>query len=269
MLQQAMHPVHADLNTATLARTDSVGGQKPGAINEEPAPMTEMNIGPGCVGLKLDGPGVTHLEVAATRLDEHDTVEVAVTRPNNEAPMESVAAGPNNDATVETGLIGPNDEATVEVATTGLEAESTVEDAVIGSAKQVTMACNDEIENNTTIVGVVGSATVQGAAAAMGFNTPLTKRIPMAVLSTPLTENVVKKGRGKENAGYNPKRIMKIQRKSSRIASRPKTDLTMEEQATMLLMKKYGTLEQGKKPDEANHSNHSRFRETSVEPLHK
>ena len=53
-------------------------------------------------------------------------------------------------------------------------------------------------------------------------------------------------------------------RKSLRLANKPKTNLTMEEQATQLLMKKCGVLE----PDQvAEEKHHGKFRAQFVDPL--
>lgn len=53
-------------------------------------------------------------------------------------------------------------------------------------------------------------------------------------------------------------------RHSARIASKPKSNLTMEEQATALLIKKSGVLVSGIAPD---HAAHAEFREQFTEPL--
>ncbi|OEL21879.1 hypothetical protein BAE44_0017102 [Dichanthelium oligosanthes] len=111
-------------------------------------------------------------------------------------------------------------------------------------------------------INVVGPDTVQPQGIRLG--TPLTKPIPKAILSTPTLQKTTRKVRGKENTETNKNGETEKKRKSDRIANRPKSDLTMEEQATQLLMKKCGTLEIGKKAQEEDHDN---FREQFAEPL--
>lgn len=69
------------------------------------------------------------------------------------------------------------------------------------------------------------------------FAASLKKPIPGAVLTTPVTKRTPASEEIVESVEVQTKR------KSTRIANRPKTGLTMEEQATQLLMKKCGLLE--------------------------
>jgi len=69
------------------------------------------------------------------------------------------------------------------------------------------------------------------------FAASLKKPIPGAVLTTPVTKRTPASEEIVESVEVQTKR------KSTRIANRPKTRLTVEEQATQLLMKKCGLLE--------------------------
>lgn len=51
------------------------------------------------------------------------------------------------------------------------------------------------------------------------------------------------KGKGKENLDSSNNEVTDSKRRSGRLANKPKSNLTMEQQATQLLMKKCGTLE--------------------------
>ena len=88
----------------------------------------------------------------------------------------------------------------------------------------------------------------------------LTKQVPRAILETPVTEQnkrmqkpkdkiskgdakevlitPVKENKGNKAVGKENESVHTSKRKSERIASRPKSNLTMQEQATRLLMKK-------------------------------
>lgn len=78
-------------------------------------------------------------------------------------------------------------------------------------------------------------------------------------LSTPFTDKMGRSFSGKENEVGRAS-----QKKSERLANRPKSDLSMQEQATHLLMKKCGIIQPRKKVDEADHH---RFKSQFVEPL--
>lgn len=102
------------------------------------------------------------------------------------------------------------------------------------------------------------------------MKTPITKTLSASLLGTPIETNTLKKivrqEKGKENADVNPKEASESKIRSNRLAHRPKTNLIMEEQATVLLMKRCGTLEKGQSMDA---SHHSKFREQFVGPLKK
>ena len=72
---------------------------------------------------------------------------------------------------------------------------------------------------------------------------PLTKHLNSAILNSPATVNSARRTKGKENIGSSYKEITDSKRRSERLANKPKCNLTMEEQATKLLMKKIGTLD--------------------------
>jgi hypothetical protein len=72
---------------------------------------------------------------------------------------------------------------------------------------------------------------------------PFTKQLQKAILTSPATVKPARKPKGKENLGSNTKEMTDSKRRSVRLANKPKSNLTMEEQATQLLMKKSGTLE--------------------------
>jgi hypothetical protein len=99
---------------------------------------------------------------------------------------------------------------------------------------------------------------------------PLTKEVPKALLPCPSVNNVnisakaaKNKSKGKENVESGKAGLIDSQRKSIRLANKPKTNLTMAEQATQLVMKKCGVLEAGKVAAEEDHG---RFRTQFVEP---
>ena len=100
---------------------------------------------------------------------------------------------------------------------------------------------------------------------------PITKELPKLLLPTPqagvarVEEKTVRcKAKGKENAEAGKNGPSDSMRKSLRLANKPKTNLTMEEQATQLLMKKCGVLE----PDQvAEEKHHGKFRAQFVDPL--
>lgn len=85
-------------------------------------------------------------------------------------------------------------------------------------------------------------------------------------LSTPQITKTDRRGFGKENEGsYSLSQgATESKRKSERIANKPKTDLSMQEQAAQSLMKKCGILNPKKVADEANHH---RFRTQLLDPL--
>ena len=69
-------------------------------------------------------------------------------------------------------------------------------------------------------------------------NLPYTKKIASAVLATPV---VKRDADDSQLQTTQPTRESK--RRSTRLANKPKSDLTLEQQATILLMKKCGTFE--------------------------
>lgn len=77
----------------------------------------------------------------------------------------------------------------------------------------------------------------------------LTSRILAPVLEPLLPTPAKKKATRKKDVSASAQPLS--QRHSIRLANKPKTNLTMEEQATALLMKKSGVLFEGPKPDEA------------------
>lgn len=83
----------------------------------------------------------------------------------------------------------------------------------------------------------------------------------------PQPELTVAKGKAVRNTDNNlqhSKKETPASRKSARIASKKKPDLTMEEQATALLMRKCGLLDENKIP---NSETHNKFRAHFIEPL--
>ena len=96
----------------------------------------------------------------------------------------------------------------------------------------------------------------------------LTKQVPRAILETPITEQSkrmqkpkdkiskedakevlitpVKENKGNKAVGKENESVHTSKRKSERIASRPKSNPTMQEQATRLLMKKCGIVDTNK-----------------------
>lgn len=102
-------------------------------------------------------------------------------------------------------------------------------------------------------VDVAGAVAVQGDRDVLAS---LLSPVPSAVLPTPLPP---------VNKTKRASTVKKMAtRSSARIASKPKSNLTMEEQATALLMKRSGTI-----PDHAepNEQDHARFRAQFVDHL--
>ena len=91
------------------------------------------------------------------------------------------------------------------------------------------------------------------------FVASLKKSIPTPLLLTPEAAP-----RRTSIASKEAQTDLKSQRKSRRLANRPKSNLTMEEQATMLLMKKCGTLAE---VGTVSKEDQAKFREEFVEPL--
>jgi len=79
------------------------------------------------------------------------------------------------------------------------------------------------------------------------------------VLIAPVKENKGNKAVGKENESVHTSK-----RKSERIASRPKSNLIMQEQATRLLMKKCGIVDTNNNLEEGQLE---KFRLQFVEPM--
>jgi hypothetical protein len=91
---------------------------------------------------------------------------------------------------------------------------------------------------------VLGQITATEAAGSQVHKPPLlAKLIPQALLTTPSAAKPSQKG--KENVPGATPSVQESSRRSARLASKSKSDLTMEEQATLLLMKKCGTLGSG------------------------
>ncbi|RLN23877.1 hypothetical protein C2845_PM07G31260 [Panicum miliaceum] len=110
-----------------------------------------------------------------------------------------------------------------------------------------------------------GSAAMQprsvSAQPEESFADSLKKALPTPLLQTPAPP--ARKVRGMDRETQSEAEA-KGKRKSTRLANKPKSNLTMEEQATWLLMKKCGTLDDiGPVSSEEK----SRFREEFVEPL--
>nr|TKV97176.1 hypothetical protein SEVIR_9G476900v2 [Setaria viridis] len=86
------------------------------------------------------------------------------------------------------------------------------------------------------------SGTVSADSVLPGMKISITKTLSVSLLGTPIETNTLKKivrqEKGKENADVNPKEASESKRRSNRLAHRPKTNLIMEEQATVLLMKR-------------------------------
>ena len=69
-----------------------------------------------------------------------------------------------------------------------------------------------------------------------------TKKVAKSILITPVLK--------KRNTAAEMSGLKNSKRRSTRLANRPKSDLTMEQQATALLMKKCGTLNEDGVPDQ-------------------
>lgn len=83
-----------------------------------------------------------------------------------------------------------------------------------------------------------------------------TKKVVKPILGTPASKNA---GPASEISNQKDSK-----RRSTRIASKPKSDLTMEQQATALLMRKCGVLAEGATPDKATEA---AFQTRFVEPM--
>ena len=83
----------------------------------------------------------------------------------------------------------------------------------------------------------------RGLKVGKGDIVPLTKHLQCAILSSPAAVKTTIKSKGKEYLGSSSKGMTDSKRRSVRLANKPKCNLSMEAQATQLLMKKSGLLE--------------------------
>lgn len=73
-------------------------------------------------------------------------------------------------------------------------------------------------------------------------NALYTKKVTNAVLGSPVAQSVKKTSKSKGE--INVDAVLETPRRSNRLANKPKSDLNMEQQATILLMKKCGTYDE-------------------------
>jgi len=93
-------------------------------------------------------------------------------------------------------------------------------------------------------MGIFFSEQQQGGLQANQENiVPLTKHLKSTILNSPATVKSARRTKGKENIGSSNKEITDSNRRNERLANKPKCNLSMEAQATQLLMKKSGLLE--------------------------
>lgn len=172
--------------------------------------------------------------------------------------LEEATPLPDVEASLEL-FVDPKGAAIVEEATQFLDVEACKELFVDPKEAAIVVSSKSQKED------IAEDDVLQGVAAGLGvtvsFVGSLSLKVEPPLLTTPYLKTVLGKTRTKK---ANTEANSEPQRKSTRIANKPKTNLSMEAQATQLLMKKSGMWDEDPVP---SHAAQEKFTHQFVSPL--